>query len=303
MRVESEADRRDVVHSISMETRVKERMTTDEAIRRAVEIFPFEGYMCTPHDKTVKGAYSNIADMARRYLQPGSAILDFGCGPCDKTAVLQLLGFHCSAYDDLQDDWHKLPGNREKILSFAKNCGIDFKEARGGMLPFEKNSFDMIMLHDVLEHLHNSPRDLLNDLLELAKPEGLLFVTVPNAVNIRKRVDVLFGRTNLPPFEGYYWYPGSWRGHVREYVMNDLVHLSEYLDLEVLELRGCDHMLEKLPMFSRPAYLLVTNLFKGWKDSWLLVARKRKGWSAKKTLPQDALAGVLRKSTRYDYTK
>jgi hypothetical protein len=35
------------------------------------------------------------------------------------------------------------------------------------MLPFDKCSFDMIMLHDVLEHLHDSPRDLLNDLFEL----------------------------------------------------------------------------------------------------------------------------------------
>lgn len=278
-------------------------MTTDEAIRRAISEFPFEGYMGSPHEKTIKGAYSNIADTALRHLKPGSAILDFGCGPCDKAAVLQFLGFHCSGYDDLQDEWHKFPGNREKILSFTKKCGIDFKEANGGMLPFHKNSFDMIMLHDVLEHLHDSPRDLLNDLLELAKPEGLLFVTVPNAVNMRKRRDVLLGRTNLPAFEGYYWYPGSWRGHVREYVVNDLVKLSEYLNLDVLELRGCDHMLEKLPAFSRPAYLLVTNMFKGWKDSWLLVARKRPGWSAKKTLPQDELARILKRSSSYEYTK
>lgn len=276
-------------------------MTIDEAIQCSIDKFPFKGYM-TPQ-RGVKGAYWNIADTAMRYLQPGSRILDFGCGPCDKTAVLQFLGFHCAAYDDLEDDWHKIPRNREKILSFANNCGIDFKLATGGMLPFQKNSFDMIMLHDVLEHLHDSPRDILNDLLELAKPEGLLFVTVPNAVNIRKRIDVLFGRTNLPRFEGYYWYPGSWRGHIREYVRNDLVKLSEYLNLEVLELKGCDHMLKKLPSISRPAYLLVTRSFEGWKDSWLLVARKRQGWSEKKTLPQDELAKILGKITSYDYTE
>lgn len=274
-------------------------MTIDEAIRHAIEEFPFEGYM-TP-DTTVKGAYSNIADTALRYLQPGSAILDFGCGPCDKTAVLQFLGFHCSAYDDLQDDWHTIPGNRDKILSFANKCGIYFKRANAGILPFDKNSFDMIMLHDVLEHLHDSPRDLLNNLLELAKPNGLLFVTVPNAVNIRKRIDVLFGKTNLPRFEGYYWYPGSWRGHIREYVRNDLAKLSEYLNLEVLELRGCDHMLEKLPSSIRPAYLLVTSIFLGWKDSWLLVARKRQGWSEKKTLPKNELARILGESKSCDY--
>jgi SAM-dependent methyltransferase len=170
-------------------------MTVDEAIRRLIDEFPFKGYL-TP-EKTVKRRCSNIAYTVLRYLQPGNTILDFGCGPCDKTAVLQFLGFHCSAYDDLRDDWHKIPGNREKIISFVNSCGIDFKEANEGKLPFDNNSFDMIMLHDVLEHLHDSPRDLLNDLLELAKPKGLLFVTVPNAVNIRKRIDVLFGRTNM----------------------------------------------------------------------------------------------------------
>ena len=276
-------------------------MTSEEAIQLAIKRFPFEGYM-TPGVEE-KGAYSTIAITAMRHLRPGSKVLDFGCGPCDKTAVLQFLGFQCSGYDDLQDEWHKIPGNREKILAFAKECGIDFRLANNGVLPFEKESFDMIMINDVIEHLHDSPRELFNDLLEFLKPEGLLLVTVPNAVNIRKRIDVFFGKTNLPHFEGYYFYPGSWRGHIREYVKDDLFKLSEYLNLEVLELRSCDHMLQKLPNSIRPAYLLVTSIFRGWKDSWLLVARKRQGWMSRKTLPQDELARILGKSSSYKYSK
>jgi 2-polyprenyl-3-methyl-5-hydroxy-6-metoxy-1,4-benzoquinol methylase len=277
-------------------------MIVEEAIQRTIEAFPFDGYMLPEKDKE-KGAYSNIAKTVLRYLEPGSRILDFGCGPCDKTAVLQHLGFRCSAYDDLEDDWHQISGNREKIISFANECGIDFKLATTKIdALFQKNSFDMIMLNDVLEHLHDSPRDLLNDLLELLKSNGLLFVTVPNAVNIRKRIDVLFGRTNLPRFEGYYWYPGAWRGHIREYVRNDLVLLSEYLDCEILELRGCDHMLQKLPGSIRPAYLLVTSIFPDFKDSWLLVASKKENWAPKKALLKNELAAILGKSTTYDYT-
>lgn len=278
-------------------------MTVEEAIRRTIEAFPFDGYMLYGKDGK-KGAYQNIAKTVLHYLEPGSTILDFGCGPCDKTAVLQHLGFRCFAYDDLQDDWHQIPGNREKIISFANECGINFKLANTEIdASFQKNSFDMIMLHGILEHLHDSPRDLLNELLELAKPNGLLFVTVPNAVNIRKRIDILFGRTNLPRFEGYYWYPGTWRGHIREYVKNDLVLLSEYLNCETLELRGCDHMLQKLPGSIRHTYLLVTNLFQGWKDSWLLVARKKEDWAPKKTLRKNELSAILGKSTSYDYTR
>lgn len=156
----------------------------------------------------------------------------------------------------------------------------------------------MIMLLDVLEHLHDSPRDLLNDLLELAKPGGLLFVTVPNAVN---GISVLFGKTNLPGFEGYYWYPGAWRGHVREYVRDDLVLLSRYLNLDVLELRSCDFMLEKLPPGLRSAYVLATNLVRGFKDSWLLVSQKRQHWKPKKTMQKDEIDEILRKSTPYHY--
>jgi len=275
-------------------------MTVNEAIQRTKDEFPFKGYILP--EKKGGGAHSNIAEVALKYLKPGSTILDYGCGPCDKTAVLQFLGFHCSGCDDLQDHIHNIPGNREKILSFASKCGIDFRLANESKIPFDKNSFDMIMMHDILEHLHDSPRDLLNNLLELAKPDGLLFVTVPNLVNIRKRIYVLCGKTNMERFDSYYWYPGQFRGHIREYVKDDLVQLSECLNLEVLELKACDHMLQRLPDSLRSIYLLLTKIFPGWKDSWLLVARKKQGWSAKKTLPHNELARILGSGTSYDYS-
>ena len=83
------------------------------------------------------------------------------------------------------------------------------------------------MLNDVIEHLHNSPRSILLALLEALKDEGVLLITVPNAGNIRKRLDLLRGKTNLPPFSQYYWHPDPWRGHVREYVHGDLEQLAQ----------------------------------------------------------------------------
>jgi SAM-dependent methyltransferase len=274
-------------------------MTSKEAIALTVKKFPFKEYM-TPW--LANGVYQEIVNVALRYLKPRDRILDFGCGPCDKTSILHFLGFVCSGYDDLQDDWHRVPGNKAKIMSFAKESGIKLKIAKGGKLPFEKKSFDMVMMHDVLEHLHDSPRDLLNNLLALVKPEGLLFITVPSAVNIRKRIDVFFGRTNLSRFEGYYWYPGSWRGHTREYVRDDLVKLSEYLNLEVLELRSFDQMLHRLPSLARWPYRLITIIFPGWKDSWLLVARKKRGWVPNKTITRNQLNRILERTNPYKYS-
>jgi len=270
-----------------------------DAISEISRRFPFPGYM--PPAIVQMGACKTVAVAARKYLAPNSSILDFGCGACDKTAVLQLLGYKCFGYDDLQDEWHKMPGNREKILSFISDQGIVIKLAENGPLPFAKQSFDMVMSNDVLEHLHDSPRELLNDLVELLKPKGLLLITVPNAVNIRKRLDVLRGRTNLPPYESYYWYPGSWRGHIREYVKGDLRTMARYLGLKILELHGCDHMLEKIPAPLRSLYLATTAVLPGWKDSWILVARKPDGWAPKRTISRAELGSILGKVSSYKY--
>jgi 2-polyprenyl-3-methyl-5-hydroxy-6-metoxy-1,4-benzoquinol methylase len=263
-------------------------MSVEEAASFVRDRFPIEGYMSSS-----KSAYSTIAGTVQRYLQPGARILDFGCGPADKTAILQRLGYQCSGCDDLQEDWHRNPGQRDTILNFVKDAGIDFRLLNGGPLPFEKNSFDMVMLHDVMEHLHDSPRDLLIDLLELTTPEGLLFITVPNQVNIKKRLKVLRGQTNLTNYATFYWSQSPWRGHIREYVRDDLVKLCEFLDLDALELRGVDHMLQRIPAKARMPYLAVTKLLPDWKDSWLLMARKKKGWQPRRSLSAQEQSTVL----------
>ena len=262
--------------------------TIRNAIASVEESFPFDGYMDVNKD-----SYPTLAAAVLKHLPDGSRILDFGSGPCDKTAILQALGYKCSACDDLLDAWYEADANREKVKTFATQAGIDFRVVSGGPLPFANETFDMVMLLDVLEHLHDSPRDLLNDLLTLTKPEGLLLVSVPNAVNIRKRVQVLRGRTNLPPFHGYYWYPGPWRGHVREYTRGDLSSLAEYLGLEVLELRAVDHMLYRVPRALRQAYLAVTAVCTGWKDSWMLIAKKPPGWIPRRELPPSELKSIF----------
>ena len=48
-----------------------------------------------------------------------------------------------------------------------------------------------------------------------------------DASNIRKRIDLLLGKTNLPPFDGYYWSPDPWRDHNREYVLDDTLIILE----------------------------------------------------------------------------
>ena len=252
-------------------------MKFEEAKDHVSTEFPFQNYIGEQVD-----LYKIVARTVQKYLNKGDSILDFGSGPCDLTAVIATLGYKCSAYDDLLDNWHKLDNNKEKILKFASNFDIDFKLASDSYLPFNEQSFELVMLHHVLEHLHDSPRDLLNDLVNLIKPNGYLFITVPNAANIRKRISIVLGKTNLPPFDEFYWYPGPWRGHIREYVKNDLIKLAEYLGLKIVDLRSCHCMLYSLPPIIRPFHIILSKFFPGWRDSWLLVAKKPEDWSFRK---------------------
>ena len=249
-------------------------MTSLQAIELVAERFPFG-------ERYLRHAYLgqvNVAKTVSRYLRPGERVLDFGCGPADKAAVLSLMGFDCVGFDDLSDPWHLEGNNRERILEFAARVGVDFRVAADGYLPFEAETFHMAMLHHVLEHLHDSPRQILNDIMSLIRPGGYLFVTVPNAANLRKRLDIPRGRTNLPLFEAYYWNDGVWRGHVREYVRSDLLQLADYIGLDIRELHTCNDMLNRLPRPVWRLYLAATSLLKDGRDTWTMVGQKPPGW-------------------------
>ena len=130
-------------------------MTPKEAVKKIFAEFPFDDYL--PANDC---AHIHIAKVVEKYLKRGSKILDFGSGPCDKTAVLQCMGYQCHAFDDLNDDWHRKNGNREKILGFAENLGIVYHEPKGDDFPFNNEKFDMIMLLPMLTIRPNRPHVL-----------------------------------------------------------------------------------------------------------------------------------------------
>jgi SAM-dependent methyltransferase len=266
-----------------------------EEISRAVEAvsreFPFAGYI-----EAAPRSHHETAEIVLRYLPRGARILDFAAGPLDKTAVLRRLGYECSAYDDLFDAWHRAADNRARILRFAERESIDYVLAPA---PLPEGPFDMVMAHDILEHLHESPKDLLGSLLDRVVDRGWLFITVPNAGNLRKRIALLRGKTNLPSFESYFWCEGEWRGHVREYVRKDLEQLAALMGLDVVELRGTHHLAHRLPAATRIPYLALTGAFDGLRDTWVLVARKPDGWGRPTEPTAEVSEQLLRAESPY----
>jgi hypothetical protein len=104
---------------------------------------------------------------------------------------------------------------------------------------------------------------------------------------------VLLGKTNMRPFDIYYWYPGPWRDHVREYVKDDLLKLADYANLDILELRSCHLMLRRLPKVAVQFFKALTLIFPGFRDTWLLVEKKKPGWHPRRSIPREEINKML----------
>lgn len=259
-------------------------MTPEQAVNEVRTRFPFANYIIGD-----LAPWLSVGHVAERYGSPGARLFDLGAGACDKTAVAQLLGWNCVAVDDLQDDWYLRGDNIVQIQDFARSMGVQL--SREFVAP-EAETYDMVMMNDVLEHIHDSPRELLTDLVNGLKTGGHLFITVPNLANVRKRLDLLRGRTNLAQFDMYYWYQGPWRGPQREYVRGDLESLCRNLGVDVVELGTVHHMLGNLPTWAHSPYKAITAVMQDWRDTWLLVAKKPADWKPKRSIPDEEFAKI-----------
>lgn len=270
-----------------------DKSTIQAKINSVKEVFPFPDIYNTAR-------YENIVTHISKVLPLGASILDLGAGPCEIPAILNQLGYNCTAYDDFQDEWliKNNEEGRQKVFTFAEQMNVKIEIATSYTLPFAANSFDMFMMNDVLEHIHDSPKELLNSAVNSVKPGGYIFVTVPSVVNLRKRISVLLGRTNLPDYETFYWYPGKWRGPVREYTRGDLEKMCSYLQVDVVELKGCHHMLDRVPNSIRGIYKGVTSIFPDWRDTWLLVAQKPKNWQPRLSLSKTEFKEIMKRTQK-----
>jgi SAM-dependent methyltransferase len=156
-------------------------------------------------------------------------------------------------------------------------------------------SFDVVTMFAVIEHLHESPRALLNLAGELLRPSGILCITMPNAVNLRKRLSVLTGRSNYPSIEQFFYSAGSWRGHVREYTLDETRWICEAAGFKVVEASTFEALAHaRLPRWLVPAFLLVCEFLPRLRSGLCVVAQKPEGWSSRPEAPEKYREAVRR---------
>ena len=239
--------------------------------------FPFEGYM----DEEGEGEIF-VASELSRLAPPGARLLDIGCGPLDKTALFSRMGFECYACDDFLDPWHRQQDTMKRIRDFAADNDIVLHVHEHGdySIPFPAESFDVVCIFGVIEHLHESPREILATAGRMLGDGGIVAIVMPNSVNVRKRVWVAMGRSNFPDVEGFFASQGVWRGHVREYTLSETTYIVRASGFNVERATTFNSMISRRlrSSFLASAFRLLGVLVPTLRDSLLVVGRKPEGW-------------------------
>ena len=268
-----------------------------EAFLELEKEFPFENYM-----KCKLPKYLAISSLVLREVRLGSKILDIGCGPCDLTAMLVRIGYDLTGIDDLRDPWHLIGNNPRRIKNFANKIGIKLIIEPIESVKIEENSFDAVLLLDILEHSPN-PRLLLNCAISTIKPGGLLLIETPNSVALAKRILLLAGKSNYPNVNFIYFNVGAYRGHVREYNTSELKRLLKASGLTEIRAKLTNNETASLMCESKglkklivKLYDLVSKLYPNFRDTILVWGRKPKDW-----LPIDDLNAIKNLKSYYSH--
>lgn len=127
------------------------------------ELFEVENYHWW-HDHKRKVVHQ----MIKKYAQKGR-VLDLGVGTGKILAELKAKGWQVSGVE----------GEKE-ALTWSKKRGITLKllDIESQRLPFVKESFDLVLGLDVLEHVVNE-KSVLAEIKRVLKPNGVLILTLP----------------------------------------------------------------------------------------------------------------------------
>lgn len=192
-------------------------------------------------------------------------ILDVGCFPLDLFKTLEDRGYNMFG----------ISSEHEKV----RHKNVVALNIETDKLPFEKDFFDLVLFSEVMEHMIGSPTVYLDKFWKVLKPNGYLLITTPNAVHIKHRLELLFGKSqNFPLFQ----FEGSvYHRHNREFTMAELVRVLDNFKLVNTErFNAYSPFREKLhpePIHVKLAKGLVylpTLIFPTLRDSLFILAQK-----------------------------
>lgn len=131
--------------------------------------------------------------------------------------------------------------------------------AASEQLPFTTGSFDVILSHEVLEHVRDD-RCSIEEMVRVLKPGGIIVLFVPNLGYPYETHGIYWrGRYHFGNIPLVHYLPARWRKqlapHVRAYSISDLRQLFQMLPVKILDQEiifgAYDNIIYRFPTWGR----------------------------------------------------
>jgi SAM-dependent methyltransferase len=204
------------------------------------------------------------------------SILDAGCG----------LGMYVRAMRQFSDDVHGVDVDPDKVEEASQELP-NIRVAPAEDLPFAGDSLDVVLSHEVIEHVEDD-RQVIAEAVRVLKVGGSLVIFAPNRLYPFETHGAYWGGTyhfgNIPLVN---YLPSVWRRrfcpHVRAYTVRDVRQLWQDLPVEVIVhtqiYPGYDKVVRSRPTIGRAlrqfTYFLEKTPFRIFGLSHFIVLRRR----------------------------
>jgi len=164
----------------------------------------------------IRADFAAIAD----WIVPHSSLLDVGCGDGQFLEFIQT---------EKQVKTYGVEIVDQSVLAcVARGLNVIQQDLEGGLALFEDKSFDMVILSQTLQTIHQTEKILQ----EIARVGKECVVSFPNFAHWSHRIDVLMGRMPISKSLPYQWYDTP---NVRVLTISDFELLANQIGLTILD--------------------------------------------------------------------
>lgn len=228
---------------------------------------PLELEYFTIHQERYKIILQEIMNLN---LPKNSRVLDIGCYPLHLFRALE--------QEPFEFRMNGVASNHEPV----EDENIEQLNIEKEKLPFKKETFDLVLMTEVIEHLTADPRAYLTEINRVLTQNGYLLMTTPNAAHLKNRMKLLTGHSAHFPLkqlletkshdESIYF------RHNREFTMEELTSMLQDSGFEIQAARFVSFYTpfrkgKKIDVKSTVGFG-ITQLYAPLKDSLLIIVSK-----------------------------
>jgi len=164
----------------------------------------------------VRADFSAIAN----WVQPNTSLLDLGCGDGDFLEFIRVQKNVQTYGVEISD--------LSVLACVEKGLDVIQQDLESGLALFENQSFDMVVLSQTLQTIHET-ESILNEIVRVGKE---CVISFPNFAHWSHRIDILLGRMPVSKSLPFDWYNTP---NVRVLTIADFEALASKIGLKILD--------------------------------------------------------------------